>query len=367
MLVKESFADILKKEDIKTGRKIASKIPAWAADGITVPGKLALEQCSSSATARWKARFAHGRVADLTGGLGADTYEFSKVSEKVWYNERDSVLAEAAAHNFNILGAGNIEIHNHNISAGEPVWEEALRSFGPDFIYVDPARRDASGKKVFLLEDCSPDVLTLLPTLFDIAPEIMIKLSPMADISMVASRLGPSLVEIQAVGHEGECKELLCLLRKGFSGEWKITATDLSEEFTFLPSEEAGCIADYAREALEYLYEPGPSLMKAGAFKLLCRRFGILKLDRDTQLYFSSRADLPLGKVNKILEILKFDKSTVKSISNRWPEAGITVRNFPMGAEALRSRLRIRQGNRLHIYACTFRGERILAVCEKVL
>lgn len=363
--MKESFADILRKVELRQEKKIASKIPAWSAEGISIPGSLALEQCSSGATASWKARFAHGRVADLTGGLGVDSHAFSKVAERVWYNERNPELAEAALHNFSLLGADNIEVHCHDIVAGEPDWEKDLRAFGPDFIYLDPARRDSAGRKVFLLEDCSPDVLTLLPTLFDIAPEIMVKLSPMADISMVASRLGPNLVEIQAVGHEGECKELLCILRKGFSDEWKITATDLSDSFSFFPSEEAGCAASYADKPLDYLYEPGAALMKAGAYKLISNRFGLSKLDRDTQLYFSTSPDLPLGKVHKVREILKFDKSAIKTVSAKWPEADITVRNFPSGAEALRSRLKVRPGGNFHIYACTFRGEKVLVVCEK--
>lgn len=365
MVVKESFADILKKVELRKSRKIESKIPEWTAEGICIPDSLAFEQCSSSATAAWKGRFAHGRVADLTGGLGVDSYAFSKVAQRVWYNERNAALAEAAAKNFSLLGADNIEVHCHDIRAELTEWKDDLKSFRPDFIYLDPARRNAAGKKVFLMEDCSPDPLALLPALFDIADEIMIKLSPMADISMVASRLGDNLDEIQAVGHEGECKELLCLLRKGHSGGWKITATDMSDSFIFLPSEEAECAADYASGPMDYIYEPGAALMKSGAFKLISRRFSVRKLDRDTQLYFSSFPDIPLGKTRKVIDVQNFSKKTIKEIALQWPEAEIATRNFPIDAETLRERSRIRHGGPIHIYACTFRGEKVLIICEQ--
>ena len=85
--MKRSFADILSSLDEGRAQKVARKLPAWADAGIEIPSALALEQCSSSATATYKAglaaaaanlRFAHPSqpvgwappVYEATGGYG---------------------------------------------------------------------------------------------------------------------------------------------------------------------------------------------------------------------------------------------------------------------------------------------------------
>ena len=267
-MMKRSFADILQGLDSDRAQKVARKLPAWAAAGAEIPSALALEQCSSAATACYKAELAvavvsansyfspdsagqaataaklraarypsqpggwappvheatggHGiaavppapackdrinTVLDLTGGLGVDSWAFSQVAERVVYFERNEELVEAARRNFARLGADNIELRCETVTP-ETELPEA------DLIYADPARRDAAGRKVFLLEDCTPDILTLLPMLLRKAPAVLLKLSPMADLTMLAERLGPALQEIHVVELDGEVKELLCLLRR---------------------------------------------------------------------------------------------------------------------------------------------------------
>ena len=213
--MKRSFADILQGLDSDRAQKVARKLPEWAAVGAEIPSALALEQCSSSATAGYKAGLAAadvppeaarmGTVLDLTGGLGVDSWAFSRVAERVVYFERKKELAEAAQRNFERLGAANIEVRCETVTP-ETELPEA------DLIYADPARRDAAGRKVFLLEDCTPDILTLLPMLLRKAPTVLLKLSPMADLAMLADRLGSALREIHVVELDGEVKELLCLL-----------------------------------------------------------------------------------------------------------------------------------------------------------
>ena len=190
--------------------------------GIDVPASLNLEQCSSEATALYKASLvdAGARVADLTGGLGADSWAFSRRASAVWFNERDAALLDAVKRNFAVLGVSNAEFCGYDISASADDWKQALSVFKPDFIYLDPARRSASGRKVFLLEDCSPDVVSLMPQLLELAPKVMVKVSPMADLTMLRRRLSGCLESIHVVGADGECKELLCLCCKDavFSG-----------------------------------------------------------------------------------------------------------------------------------------------------
>ena len=53
--MKPSFADILQGLDGERARKVARKLPVWATAGAEIPSALALEQCSSEATSRYKA------------------------------------------------------------------------------------------------------------------------------------------------------------------------------------------------------------------------------------------------------------------------------------------------------------------------
>ena len=232
---------------IECRRKIRTKLPEWYAEpGIIFPDRICAEQSSSSETASYKASVAsriiretladkyadistesdeshsdviRGRIADLTGGLGVDSLAFSRVAKNVLYNEMNPERAAAAKHNFALLGAANIDVISHCVQPrkglADDFWD-TLTTFRPDLIYMDPARRSITGNKVFLLEDCSPDVLTLLSDLFRISVNLLLKLSPMADISMLITRLREHqgyVHEIHVVAAVGECKELLLWVR----------------------------------------------------------------------------------------------------------------------------------------------------------
>ena len=378
--MKRSFADILAGLDGERARKVARKLPEWAAAGAEIPSALSLEQCSSSATARYKADLAcqlasratqaatasgntatlgtlrggtaseaqrwgptkedvsggssplrgagnTGTILDLTGGLGVDSWAFGRVAERVVSYERDAVLAEAAKRNFARLGADNIEVRCETVTP-ETELPEA------DLIYADPARRDAAGRKVFLLEDCTPDILTLLPMMLEKAPAVLLKLSPMADLTMLARRLGPALREIHVVELDGEVKELLCLLQRDASPtEPEITIVLLASRSGQLPPKtsfgphrcaslavpplnmprvavfQEAVPADVPQESVlrlriaeereaeavfaagvqpgDTLLEPCPALLKAGAFNLPCARWSLRKLAPSTHLYLA--------------------------------------------------------------------------------
>ena len=353
--MKTSFADILSGYDAGIRRKFESKLPHWVEAGCSVPGTLALEQCSSEAAAMYKASFTSGFLCDLTGGMGVDSLAFSQVCRRVIYNERDAGLAAAAEKNFKLLGANNIECICREINTDVIIPQ-------CDWIFIDPARRNASGRKVFRLEDCTPDIIPLLPTLRLCAPHIMIKLSPMADISMIAGKLGDELKEIHVVGLGGEVKELLCILEKGFHGEYTINAADLDSgyRFSFKPSEEeaADCCQDAEISEGATLFEPSSILMKAGAFKLI----GLPKLAKSTHLYIGE-TELP-GRRYRIITSLPLSKESFRTLHERWEEAEVTARNIPMTSEELKSRLRIKSGGNIHIFGTTSRNGRVLIVTE---
>jgi hypothetical protein len=233
------------------------------------PIKLSAEQCSSTATATYKAELAERicdrqtwKIADLTGGLGVDTWHFSKHATEVLYNEMQPSLCEAAEYNFHILACDNITISN-NIADMVSV-PEMLESFRPDIVYLDPARRGDGGKKVFLIEECTPDILTLKDCIFKTCRNILVKLSPMAYISMVCSRLGHTCREVHIVAAEGECKELLVWMDREWNDEYSITAVEMAkdgtyEPFVFLPISrgEEKAVVEKFRNKMGYTFPMG--------------------------------------------------------------------------------------------------------------
>jgi hypothetical protein len=438
--MKRSFADILQGLDSDRAQKVARKLPAWAAvDGLEIPSALSLEQCSSSATAAYKANLAvsggteagtaPATILDLTGGLGVDSWAFSQVAERVVYFERNAELAAAAGRNFTRLGAGNIEVRCEEVTP-ETELPEA------DLIYADPARRDAAGRKVFLLEDCTPDILTLLPMLLRKAPTVLLKLSPMADLAMLADRLGTALHEIHVVELDGEVKEILCLLhRDAASSEPEILITLLTSAATasenrsqqaglssnplhpllggsclpgqlrkregpddkvvgkgpaqpdvfggswplreaerFRLSEEREAEVRFAAEVRpgDTLLEPCPALLKAGAFRLPCARWGLLKLAASTHLYLLPGANPTLSapgnhffKARTVLEVRPLGAAAFKTLRKSYPRAEVTARNLPLGSAELQKRLGVAPGGNVHIFGCRLAdGASVLIVTE---
>ena len=286
-----------------------------------------------------------------------DSWAFSRVAERVVYFERKEELAEAARRNFERLGAANIEARCETVTP-ETELPEA------DLIYADPARRDAVGRKVFLLEDCTPDILTLLPMLLRKAPTVLLKLSPMADLAMLADRLGPALREIHVVELDGEVKELLCLLGRGHEfAEPEIVIVRLSGQAATAPedclrfrlSEERESEARYAAEvrAGDVLLEPCAALLKAGAFRLPCARWGLLKLAPSTHLYLTAAApDNPFFKAWRVREVLPFGAAAFRQLKQRYARADVTSRNMPLGSAELQKKIGVAPGGAVHIFSC---------------
>ena len=379
---------------IESRRKLKGKVQEWYSNpSLIFPFKLSAEQCSSSATGTYKAEVAAAvanesgaeswNLADLTGGLGVDSWFFSKKAAKVVYNEMQTPLCDAAKHNFKSLGADNITVVNSTITPGGCL--DAILAVEPhiDIVYIDPARRGEGGKKVFLIEECTPDVLTIKEEIFGHCRNLLIKLSPMADISMVCDRLGKRCREVHVVAAGGECKELLIWMDRDWNEAYSVIAVELHNDNTrstveFTPEDE--CIAGQqssggdmpppARGCLSvaktgvagttccqaaFIFEPGKSLMKAGCFNLIASRFNLHKLGKSTHYYITESADQAetlkqFGKVFQILECHPLDKRTIKEMGKKYPKAEVTARNIPMDTDALRKKLGITSGDDAHIF-----------------
>ena len=347
---------------LEVRRKLRDKVPEWyAVPSLVFPFRVSGEQCSSTSTARYKASVVSGsRLADLTGGLGVDSWAFAQVFDEVLYNEMRPELAQAAARNFRELGVTNIVVRNSEIMCGNVA--EVLGSFRPDVLFLDPARRAADGRKVFRLEDCQPDVLQLLPELLDACPRILLKLSPMADITLVCKQLG-CVKAVHVVAADGECKELLLLLEKAWTGPHTLTIVEDGAVLE-IPGQAGNesknpdhsvmangiVVPDSNRPSV--LFEPGKALLKAGAFDLPCQ-FGLSKLGQHTHLYVGEEvpeALKPFGKSFRILEVAPLDKRSIKAFGQKYSQAEVTARNIPLTSDQLRAKLGVRSGGSVHIF-----------------
>lgn len=376
-----TFKEILDGIDAEALARMRRKVPEWTdVEGLRFPTRLSMEQCSSSATAGYKASLVStvmqkrketaptipssgndlGQkpvIVDLTGGLGVDCWAFSGIAGHVHHNEMNEELSCAVRGNFAALGIGNASFSCIEAAPGKVADIIAAAGGKADIIFVDPARRSGSGRKVFLLEECSPDIISLKDELLDVAPDILVKLSPMADISMVCRRLGQEVREVHVVEADGECKELLVWVQRGWSGGYAIVFKGLQ----FTPEEEAASVPALLSDAGgidegDILFEPSPSLLKTGCFNLACGIFGLSKLGRFTHLYLASKTPDELadyGKLFTIKEIHPFDGRSIKALGKTFPRCEVTARNLPISSEELRKKMGVRSGGDIHVFACT--------------
>lgn len=354
---------------IESRNKLRNKVQEWYANPeLIFPIALSAEQCSSTATGIYKSRFAdqivtNGVIADLTGGLGVDTWFFSKKASKVCYHEMQEALCIAAKHNFNALQADNITIRN--IMTSVETIDDIISAAKPDIVYMDPARRSESGKKVFLLEDCTPDVLKLIEPIFRHCRHILLKLSPMADITMLHTRLGKECREIHIVAYKGDCKEILIWMDREWNQECTLKAIELPsdypavepEAFVFNMGEEKLAAVSYKmdKDMPGWLFEPGKAMMKAGCFNLIASRFGLIKFGLSTHYYITDDQNKAVslksyGKVFHIQEISSLDKRSIKAAAAAYPKSEVTARNIPMDTETFRKKLGVTSGDDAHIF-----------------
>ncbi|MEP2670751.1 MAG: hypothetical protein ABJH04_17230 [Cyclobacteriaceae bacterium] len=344
--------------------KAKTKLPVYYnSENIVYPPKLNLEQCSSEKTAQFKAGITTGKLAaDLTGGFGVDSYFLSKNFMKVIHVEPDKTLAQIAKHNHQTLNANNIE---HHCTTAESFLNTNADHF--DLLYIDPSRRSSANRKVFKFSDCTPDVVSLLPLLIEKSNSILIKASPLIDIKQGLNELS-SVAKVVIVGFNNECKEVLFLIGQT-KKEPIIEVVDLSgdgeESFSFTLSEENHSQTSF-NEPSEFLYEPTPMMLKAGAFKLIAKRFALKKLAPNTHLYTTDKivADFP----GRIFKIETFLKSDAKSLLEVLPggQANVISRNYPLSPAQLKKKLKLKDGGDQFVIAFSGKAKKYLVLASRV-
>ncbi|SMG52149.1 hypothetical protein SAMN05661096_03875 [Marivirga sericea] len=370
VLKQKQFPDLPLKElvaQIASRQKAKTKLPEWFSEKVWFPPKLSLEQSSSEATAKFKASLISGNCfADLTGGFGIDSYYLSQNFKQSHYIEQQAELCQLARHNFGELKAA-IVVHHTESEAYLNTIRQPL-----DWIYLDPARRGDRNQKVFLWEDCNPNLVALLPELFEKANNVMVKAAPMQDISRAIAELEYKVKEVFIIEWQNEVKELLYLLSKEAVANSEIHAVQLSENgmpiFSFTGNKltEAESLISFEMPQ-QYLYEPCPAMMKAGLFKQLAAKYGISKLHPNTQLFTSDIliADFP-GRAFKILHSIPVQKKELKKVQADL-KANLSTRNFPMPIAQLKKKLGLKDGGDRYLFATTLKdGGKGLLVCDKL-
>lgn len=355
-------------QQIASRQKAKSKLPEWyAVDKVLFPPVKNLEQASSEVTARYKQQLVSGNsMADLTGGSGIDTFYLAHSFKEATLVEPNASLCALARHNFQQLKA-DIEVLQNS---AEDFLSSDTRHW--DWLYLDPSRRDAAGRKVFLLEDCTPNVAHLYPQLLGKAQQVLIKLSPMLDIAQAIRAFEDKVAEVHVVSVKNEVKELLFLLDQESHNSPRIKAVDLAVSgairytFSFQVAEEKEASVEIGNPQ-QFLYEPGAALLKAGGYKSIAQQYGVQKLAPHTHLYTSERAvsDFP-GRSFRVLGQTAVQK---KALRKYVPEgkANLTTRNFPQSVEVLRKKLQLKEGGTLYLFATTLAdGQKVLLVTEKV-
>lgn len=360
-------------QQVEGRQRTHDKLPTFAQiEDWWYPVRLSCEQCSSEATARYKAAIIRqlGKkqdiLIDLTGGYGVDTYFLSEQTTQAHYVERNEELCRIAQHNFQIA---NKPIHVHNTSAEEFLAQYSMAgSVSSDVkkevvVYLDPARRDAHGGKVFRIEDCEPNIIKILPSLRTISSTILIKFSPMLDITSALQSLGNEW-DVHVVALHNEVKEIIFV-----TGNNRIHAVNIlhegNDQFSFTRSEEKSALCAMADCICEYIYEPNAAIIKAGAFRLVAERFQLHKLDHNTHLYTADQLteNFP-GRVWKVIAQPIKNQRDIAALGIQ--RAAILTRNYPLTPEELRKKFKVQESDSHFLIGARIATKPTLILAERI-
>lgn len=337
---------------IQARQKLQTKWQEWAKNPqVFIPESVIVEQSSNPETAIYKTRFIrspHSIVLDLSGGMGADSYAFSQYCDAVIYLEANDNRVQIARHNFFSLGINNITCHT---GRAENEGVELAKNYQPDLIFIDPDRRAYKNVRTFFLNESSPDVTTLIPRLLNVSPhsELLIKLSPMLDISYLEDAL-PYIFDLHIVSLHRDAKELLLHIYP--HERPKIVSLELQRDITFTCTSDPSLppeIIPFSPEVGAYIYDLYPAFAKVG-YPSLQLGYPVWQPAQNTHLYFSHQylPDFP-GRVFRVIERNTKGKKWLKQIA-RTPLHLIT-KNIHTTTDTFRKTWHIQEG-----------GERFLLV-----
>ena len=357
-------------QQIEGRQRTKDKLPTLAQlDDWWFPVRLSCEQCSSEATARYKAELVGmcHRLIDLTAGYGIDTFHLAEGMSEAHYVERNAELCAIAQHNFQLYRP-HIQVHNTTAESFLASLSNSSPSERPitnTLIYMDPARRSQSGGKVFRIEDCEPNVIDLLPTLRRIGSHIMIKFSPMLDITAALRALGRDW-DTHIVAVNNEVKEVLFLTGKGVIHAVNIRTREMqTDRFFFSPEDEKQAEPQLAPHIQQYIYEPNAAIIKAGAFRLIAEQYELQKLDTNTHLYTSDTC--MSGFPGRIWQVIDAEIKEPKRQLDKSMRYSIISRNYPLSPEDIRKKYKLKDGDDRYLIAARHQGKPLLISAKRLM
>ncbi|MDE6532776.1 MAG: hypothetical protein K2M27_04480 [Muribaculaceae bacterium] len=331
------------------------------------PSSIAAEQASHEAIAKYHASLfsPEDKVIDMTAGLGIDSMTVAKNVKWMAAYEYDRHKALCLSHNKSVLGIDNMTVYESDSTTDRILWDNDVT------IFIDPARRNGENARMYNLHDCTPDILSLQDEILDACKCLIIKASPLLDISRTITDI-PHAFSIRCVCVEGECKEVLVMAKKRASLS-SLEAVNLARngislsEFKYNPDETGlpvtfATMADLSEKI--FLYEPDAAVMKFAPWKIISSRFnGILKMGPSSHLFISNNlfSDFP-GRTLRIKEIIH--KKGMKSLKGL--HANVVSRNHPLSADDLRKRLGIKEGKDSFIYGTRICDKPVLILAERL-
>ncbi len=344
-------------------QKSEKKLPSWFhSKNVYYPKKISIEQTSSEITGEYKSKLISGNtIIDITGGFGVDCYAFSKQFKNVIHCEINEELSEIVTYNYGQLKVKNITTVAQN---GIDYLKNTNQKF--DCIYIDPSRRHDVKGKVFLLKDCLPNVPENLDFLFTKTDTILIKNSPILDITSTINEL-KYVKEIHIISVKNEVKELLFFLKKEHKEFVEIKTTNLLknsvEEFNFTLNNKLN--VTYSAP-LVFLYEPNAAILKSGGFNEVAYQLKVNKLHQHSHLYTSeeSVAFFP-GRIFKINAVYPYNKKKIKKLLSTL-KANITTRNFPKTVAQIREETKLKDGGDVYLFFTTNTYNELIVIdCSK--
>ena len=365
-LTKNPFPEVDFKillNQIAARTKSKTKLPTWfECKNCIYPSKISVEQTSSEITAQYKSELIDGNfLIDLSGGFGVDDYYFSKKLKQVIHCEMDAELSSIVNHNFLQLKRSNIQCIAGDSTA---TLENLNQKF--DWIYVDPSRRNETKGKVFMLQDCLPNVPYLQDFYYKYAPKILVKTAPLLDITAGLTEL-QNVKTIHILAVENEVKELLWELHQGYTGSIAINTVNFNknkrETFQFHWNSDSDYNLGLPKK---YLYEPNSAILKSGGFKEVAAQFSLDKLHQHSHLYTSDNLLEFSGRVFEIITAIPYSKKDMAlHLENK--KGNITLRNFPDTVENLRKKWKIKDGGNQYCFFTTdLNNNKIVLICIKI-
>ncbi len=354
-------------EQVLCNQKAKNKLPSFK-DKNLLFNRVALEQSSSEATAKYKSSLISGSgIIDLTGGLGIDDLFFANSFNTVLYCDLNNVTSELFKYNISQLNILNIEVNN--TESIEFLSKQEKNLF--DWIYIDPSRRDSNRRSVDL-EYCAPNVYDNMELFFEKSENVMIKTAPAYDLTEAVRRF-PNLLEIHVISVDGECKEVLLLLNRDRTNvSPKVFSVDLNSknDKRFILS---GIFSiDSVREITEiklYFYEPDCSIIKSNLTPLLAKKYNLSFINKLTPYLTNSELikDFP-GRCFRKLDFMVFNEKLIKRYlkENKIAKANVSKRDFRLSVDEIRAKFKIKDGGEYYLFFTrNISGKSIMIVCKK--